>query len=91
MKRFSAVVALLLLGSIGVAAQTDSQMPQLVISAELLSQQYCANSPVMTTMQMRVRLRYTNTGTQKIILYRGDDLFYQAEIRSVRAEGGARP
>ena len=90
-KRFSAVVALLLIGSIGVPAQTDSQRPQLVISAELLSQQYCANSPGMTTMQMRLRLRYTNAGAQKIILYRGDDLFYQAKIRAVKVEVGARP
>jgi hypothetical protein len=90
-KRLLLAAALLLISSAGVAAQTDSTRPQLILSAEMLGQQYCANSPGMATMQMRLRLRYTNAGTQKIILYRGDDLFYQAEIRSVRVEGGARP
>lgn len=91
MKRFLRVVILLLIGSAGATAQTHQPEPQLVLGAELLSQQYCANSASMTTLQMRLRLRYTNAGAQKLILYRGDDLFYQAKIRAARAEGGARP
>jgi hypothetical protein len=90
-KGFPVVVALWLIGAASVLAQTDSSKQQLVIRADILSQQYCANSPNMMTLQMRLRLRYTNAGTQKLILYRGDDLFYQAEIRAVRAEGEARP
>lgn len=91
MKRFLGVVILLLIGSGGAAAQDNQPKPQLTLSAELLGQQYCANSPGMTTLQLRLRLRYTNAGTQKIILYRGDDLFYQAEIRAARVDAGARP
>ncbi|HVS82793.1 MAG TPA: hypothetical protein VHE60_13770 [Pyrinomonadaceae bacterium] len=31
---------------------------------------------------MNLRLRYTNVGNQKLILYKGHDLFYQTRIRS---------
>jgi hypothetical protein len=84
-------VILLLAGSVASVAQTNSAKPQLVIKADMLSQQYCANNPNMTTLRLRLRLRYTNAGVQKLILYRGDDLFYQARIRAARAEAGARP
>jgi hypothetical protein len=84
-------MALLLAGSTGALAQTNAPKQQLVITASIVSQQYCANSPNMTTLQMRLHLRYTNAGNQKLILYGGDDLFYQAKIRAVRAENGARP
>jgi hypothetical protein len=31
---------------------------------------------------MRLRLRYTNVGNQKLILYKGHDFFFQTKIRS---------
>ena len=33
-------------------------------------------------LEMKLRLRYRNIGSQKIILYKGHDLFYQTKIRS---------
>jgi hypothetical protein len=73
------------------AAQTESQ--KLVIATSILSQRYyyCASSPDLGTLQLRLRLRYTNAGNQKLILYRGEDLFYQARIRSLRIADGIRP
>jgi hypothetical protein len=72
-------------------AQRDS--PKLVIATSILSQRYyyCAGSPDPMTQQLRLRLRYANAGNQKLILYRGEDLFYQARIRSLRIVDGARP
>lgn len=84
------VAALWLLGSAALApAQTNSS--KLVLTASITGQQYCANSPLMTTLQLRLHLRYTNTGNQKLILYRGDDLFYQAKIRAAGTEAGVKP
>lgn len=31
---------------------------------------------------MRLRLRYANVGNQKLILYKGHDVFYQTKVRS---------
>jgi hypothetical protein len=88
---FLIVVALWLTGSGSARAQADSPEQSLTISARIVSRQYCANSPEMMTLQMRLQLRYTNTGSQKLILYRGDDLFYQAKIRASRPAGGTKP
>jgi len=35
-----------------------------------------------SSLEMRLKLRYRNLGTQKLILYKGHDLFYQTKIRS---------
>jgi hypothetical protein len=40
---------------------------------------------------MKLRLRYRNASNQKLILYKGHDLFYQTKIRSVAGEGAGRP
>ena len=34
------------------------------------------------SLEMNLRLRYRNVGNQKLILYKGHDLFYQTRIRS---------
>jgi hypothetical protein len=73
------------------AAQSSPPEQALRLTVDIISEEYCANGPDMATLQMRLRLRYTNAGTQKLILYRGDDLFYQAKIRARAADSGARP
>ncbi|MBD0371971.1 MAG: hypothetical protein ICV60_14110 [Pyrinomonadaceae bacterium] len=84
------VLALLLAGTSSAAGQVDSS--KLVVTANILDRQYfCAAGSDMMTLQLRVRLRYTNAGNQKLILYRGEDLFYQAKIRPVSVRDGARP
>jgi hypothetical protein len=67
--------------SVEAPGQTAASKPSLTITASVTGAQYCANSPQMATLQLRLHLRYTNAGNQKLILYRGDDLFYQARIR----------
>lgn len=89
---FLIIAALSLAGSaVAATAQTNTPDQSLVLNASIAGQQYCANSPSMGTLQLRVHLRYTNAGNQKLILYRGDDLFYQAKIRGRALEAGAKP
>lgn len=84
------IVAALLLGASSAAAQADSS--GLVVTANILEKQYfCAAGSDVMTLQLRVHLRYTNTGSQKLILYKGEDLFYQAKIRPASVQEGARP
>jgi hypothetical protein len=78
------------LGCVAVAmAQTDSS--SLTLKANITAQEYCAHGSDMTALLIRVRLRYTNTGPRKLILYKGDDLFYQAKIRQAGTQSGGRP
>lgn len=87
------IVAAMLLAreAVAVAQSSSSNAPKqsLVMTASVTGEQYCANSPEMATLQLRLHLRYTNAGNQKLILYRGDDLFYQAKIRPRKVEAGA--
>ena len=40
---------------------------------------------------MRLQLQYTNVSRQKLILYRGNNLFYQTKIRPVLTDPAAQP
>jgi hypothetical protein len=88
-KGFLVATTLWLAGAGRVMAQGDA--PKLTLTINIEGQQYCVNSPAMTTEQLRLRLRFTNQGNQKLILYRGDDLFYQAKIRPAASTPVAKP
>lgn len=77
-------------GSTAFAVQTSGQ-ETLSLDATITGQSYCAVNSHLATLQLRVRLRYTNMGEQKVILYKGHDLFYQARIRSSASRSGVRP
>lgn len=62
--------------------QVNTAKQPLVLTVEIISQQYCALNSDLTSLQMRLKLRYTNTGDQKLILYKGHDLFYQTKVRA---------
>jgi hypothetical protein len=63
-------------------AQPKQPKPPIELSAEIVSQNYCAVTSESTSLEMKLKLRYRNIGSQKIILYKGHDLFYQTRIRS---------
>jgi len=65
-----------------VLAQPKSPRPPLELTVAIVSQSYCAMTADSSSLEMRLKLRYRNLGTQKLILYKGHDLFYQTKIRS---------
>jgi hypothetical protein len=69
-----------------VAAQTPAQ-PQLQLTAAILEQRYCSVKADAITLQLKIRLRYTNLSSQAIILYKGHDLFFQTKIREADQAG----
>jgi hypothetical protein len=85
----SLVAALVWLSPASVNGQVKPAKPQLELTAEIISQNYCVASSDSLTLDLDLKLRYRNVGNQKLILYRGHDLFYQTRIRS--AAGGAQP
>lgn len=64
------------------SAQPNRPAPPLQLSADIVSQNYCAVTSDSAALEMKLKLRYRNITSQKIILYKGHDLFYQTRIRS---------
>ncbi len=83
------VAALVWLSPSAIDAQVKPAKPPLELTAEIISRNYCAAGSESLTLEMDLKLRYRNVGNQKLILYKGHDLFYQTRIRS--AAGSAQP
>lgn len=58
--------------------QEESLPPQL--TATLMDQQYCIGDAELDSLQMKVRLTFTNIGTRQLILYKGSDLISRIAI-----------
>ena len=82
------VAALVWLSPASVNSQVKPAKPSLELTAEIISQNYCAASSGLLALELNLKVRYQNIGDQKLILYRGHDLFYQTRVRS--AAGGAQ-
>jgi hypothetical protein len=59
----------------------QSQKP-LQLTAEVIEQRYCSTKPDKITLQLKLRVRYSNLGAERLIIYQGHDLFYQIKVRS---------
>ncbi|HEV2864265.1 MAG TPA: hypothetical protein VGX48_24925 [Pyrinomonadaceae bacterium] len=70
------------------AARPDEKSP-LRFTSEIVGRSYCAGGGIHI-LQLRLRLRYQNTGGRKLIVYRGKNLFYQTKVRG-GPPTGARP
>jgi hypothetical protein len=76
-----------------VAAGPVSAQPKqlLTLTVEVLRQRYCAAGADAASLETKLKLRYVNSGNEKLILYKGHDLFYQTRIRSVPKHEDTRP
>ncbi|MFY9618421.1 MAG: hypothetical protein WAM70_06915 [Pyrinomonadaceae bacterium] len=84
-------VAVILLSQIFLPGTLAAQSPQtLQLTAEVIEQRYCSINPDKITLQLKLRVRYSNLGAERLIIYQGHDLFYQIKVRS-DAAGGAPP
>jgi hypothetical protein len=66
-----------------VAAQAK---PQLQLTTEILEQSYCSVGRDIS-LQLKLKLRYTNLSDQRLIVYNGHDLFFQTKIRTGEPPG----
>lgn len=67
-----------------LAAQTPRP---LQLTAEVIEQKYCAINRDKITLQLKLRVRYANLGSERLIIYQGHDLFYQIKVRNEAASG----
>ena len=60
-----------------------AQSPRpLQLTAEVIEQRYCSISPDKITLQLKLKVRYSNLGAERLIIYQGHDLFYQIKVSS---------
>lgn len=79
----SLVIALFWLSAAAaLSAQPKPLKSPLELTAAIVSQSYCAVTADSASLQMKVKVRYRNVGSQRLILYKGHDLFFQTRIRS---------
>lgn len=53
---------------------------QLELTTGVIEQTYCSTDHE-TSLRLRLKLRYTNLSSQRLIVYNGHDLFFQTKIR----------
>lgn len=87
MRRLFVPAGVLLLFCQAVLAQ--AQEPELQLTASIAEQTTCMVSPTIDALRLSVQLRYTNTGKRKLILYKGNRLFFQTFISRGGAETAA--
>jgi hypothetical protein len=76
-KFFVNVLLIIVLFTISVTAQSQKQ---LQLTTEIIEQSFCSIGE-KTSLQLKLRLRYTNLGQERLIVYKGHDLFFQTRIR----------
>src|SRR5882762_3528227 len=82
MIRFSIILLFWLNPTAALCAQPKPPSKPIELTAEIVSQTYCAVNENSASLELKLKLRFRNVGTQKLILYKGHDLFYQTKIRS---------
>jgi hypothetical protein len=76
---FALVVLSQIVFPVPVSAQSAKP---LQLTAEVVEQRYCSIKPDKITLQLKLRVRYSNLGSDRLIIYQGHDLFYQIKVRS---------
>lgn len=86
MKTLYLAIVLSLISAHGVrGAEPDDGRP-LQLTAEVVGSRYCAGDR-LNILQLSVRLRYRNVGGERLVVYRGKNLFYQTRIRGGAGKG----
>jgi hypothetical protein len=85
MKRFCLAVVLLCVAPCARASGPDDKHP-LQLTAEVVGRRYCAGDS-LNILQLTLRLRYRNAGGEKLLVYRGKNLFYLTRIRGGAGKG----
>src|SRR5947209_9389913 len=67
-----------------------SQERDLQLTANVINQQTCAINAGVDELSLTLQLRYANVGNRKLILYKGNQLFYQVFVSRTAAEAATR-
>lgn len=70
-------------------AQQEGSLP-LQLTATLIDQQYCTGDSELDSLQMKVRLTFTNISTRRLILYKGSDFISRIAISRSLEDAAAK-
>ena len=87
--RYVFASALLLLTSFDCST-AFAQERELQLAASIISQQSCMINVGADALSLTLHLRYTNTGKRKLILYKGNQLFYQVFVSHTKDDAAHR-
>ena len=79
---FLLIILLALCSSIyGRQGRAPQEQKSLTLAAEITGQRYCEGAGGVDFLHLRIRLRFTNVGNQKLILYKGNNLFFSVWLK----------
>jgi hypothetical protein len=90
MRRLFAPAATIFLLSLFTCSTVFGQGDNLQLTTSIAGQRYCAVNANVDALQLTLQLKYTNTGSRKLILYKGNRLFYQIFVSRSGEEAAAR-
>ena len=70
-------------------AAAFGQAENLKLTTSITNERYCAVNASVDALQLTLQLKYTNTGSRKVILYKGHRLFYQIFVSRSGGEATA--
>lgn len=71
-------------------SNTRPENPALQLTMKIISGEYCAGDADLDSLRLKVRLVYTNTGKQPLILYKGSHLISRTMISRNSADAAAK-
>ncbi len=81
MTKFSfTILCLLIFGNFSALA---SEKPEVQLTTEIVSRRYCKGDSELDALGLNLKLRFENTGSQPIILYKSSDQIVQQIIRNI--------
>lgn len=81
MKGLYLAMILLIACSSASGVQGGAQVRPLELSSRIIEQRYCVGDSGVDFLHLKIQLRFTNVGNQKLILYKGNNLFFAVWVK----------
>lgn len=91
MKSLGLAIILIIACSPASGFNQGAQNKSLELSFNIINQRYCVGGAGVDFLHLTLRLRFTNVGNQKLILYKGNNLFFAVWTKPAQDnQAGAR-
>ena len=79
------IIILIIACAFAPGVQSNPQERPLTLSSRIIEQRYCVGDSGVDFLHLKIQLRFTNTGNRKLILYKGNNLFFAVWIKPEQA------
>jgi hypothetical protein len=80
-KSLGLAIILIIACASAFGGEMSAQQRPLELSFSIVNQRYCTGGAGVDFLHLTLRLRFTNVGNQKLILYKGNNLFFTVWIK----------